>query len=192
MKGGEEKIEEVRLGIFSFKREVEGLKEKVNGKTKEVEGLVIERKAIREQIQLGRKLLDIDQRLQDLEARLMIDSNGEAGPAEDNEDSGASSESEVDTEDEETGGIPTSRLRRHAQRYLYIARLSDRIGLDHPFLSKQQGRMMRLKNTVLLDLSNALKESRRSKDQARTMKILGIYREMDEANEVIKLLKDIR
>ena len=191
MKGGEEKIEEVRLGLFSFEREVEGLKEKVNEKKKEVEGLVIERKAIREQVQLGRKLLDIGQRLQELEARLMIDSDGEAAPAEDNEDSGAPSDSEVDTEDEETGGIPTSRLRRHAQQYLYIAKSMDRIGLNHPFLSKQQGRMMRLRNTVLLDLGNALKESRRSKDQARTMKILGIYREMNEANEVIKLLKDI-
>ena len=192
LQGGEEKIEEVRLGLLGFKRDVEGLQEKVEGKQKEVEGLVIERKAIWEDIQLGRTLLDIDQRLQELEERLLITSNRPAESLEDNGGSSEPSDSEDDTDDGQSGGALTSRLQRHAQQYLYITKLIDRVGTHHPFLGKQQARITTLKNTVLLDLSNALKQSTRSKDQATTMKVLGIYRGMDEASEAMRVLKETR
>lgn len=192
LQGGEEKIEEVRLGLLGFRRDVGALKDKVGAKQKEVEGLVTERKAIREDIQLGRALLDIDQRLQELEERLTISIIRPAESPEDDEGFSVSSDSENGTEDEQSGGVPTSRLQRHAQQYMYVTKLRDKIGRDHPFLVKQQGRVTRLRNTILLDLSNALKQSVKSMDQERTMKVLGIYRDMDEAEEATKTLKDKR
>lgn len=192
LQGGEEKIEEVRLGLLGFRRDVGALKDKVGAKQKEVEGLVTERKAIREDIQLGRALLDIDQRLQELEERLTISMIRPAESPEDDEGFSVSSDSENGTEDEQSGGVPTSRLQRHAQQYMYVTKLRDKIGRDHPFLVKQQGRVARLRNTILLDLSNALKQSVKSMDQERTMKVLGIYRDMDEAEEATKTLKDKR
>lgn len=192
LQGGEEKIEEVRLGLLGFRRDVGALKDKVGAKQKEVEGLVTERKAIREDIQLGRALLDIDQRLQELEERLTISMIRPAESPEDDEGFSVSSDSENGTEDEQSGGVPTSRLQRHAQQYMYVTKLRDKIGRDHPFLVKQQGRVTRLRNTIFLDLSNALKQSVKSMDQERTMKVLGIYRDMDEAEEATKTLKDKR
>lgn len=192
LQGGEEKIEEVRLGLLGFRRDVGALKDKVGAKQKEVEGLVTERKAIREDIQLGRALLDIDQRLQELEERLTISMIRPAESPEDDEGFSVSSDSENGTEDEQSGGVLTSRLQRHAQQYMYVTKLRDKIGRDHPFLVKQQGRVTRLRNTILLDLSNALKQSVKSMDQERTMKVLGIYRDMDEAEEATKTLKDKR
>jgi len=192
LQGGEEKIKEVRLGLHGFKRDVGALKDKVGAKQKEVEGLVTERKAIREDIQLGRALLDIDQRLQELEERLTISMIRPAESPEDDEGFSVSSDSENGTEDEQSGGVPTSRLQRHAQQYMYVTKLRDKIGRDHPFLVKQQGCVTRLRNTILLDLSNALKQSVKSMDQERTMKVLGIYRDMDEAEEATKTLKDKR
>ena len=192
MKGGEEKIEEVRVGLLGFKRDVEGLRSMVDAKKREVEGLVAERKAVREEIHLGRTLLDIDQRLEELEDRLMIKPNGAALESDDAYGSGGPSDSEDDSEDEQTGGVPTRRLQSHAQQYLYIEKSVERVGSNHPFLSQQKGRLVRLKDTVLLDLGNALKQSMGSKDQDRTLKILGIYRLMDQANEATRALKDIR
>ena len=79
LKGGEEKIEEVRVGLLGFKRDVEGLKEKVKSRRLEVGNLVDERRRIRKEVQLGRSLLEVDQRLEELEERLMVASNGATG-----------------------------------------------------------------------------------------------------------------
>lgn len=188
--GGEEKVEEVRVGLLGFKRDVEGLKEKVEARKKEVEGLVEQRKSIRGDVQVGRALLDVDERVGELEHRLMVAaSNGDARKDEENADF---SDSEEDSEEENKDGVSTSRLKRHAQRYIYIRRLVDRIGPSHPFLVKQEERILRLRQTVLLDLANALKQMSSASDEGkgRLMKILGIYRELGESEEALKVFKE--
>ena len=40
LRGGEDKIEEVRLGLLGFRRDVEGLRDMVEERRKEVEGLL--------------------------------------------------------------------------------------------------------------------------------------------------------
>ncbi|MCJ1269677.1 hypothetical protein MMC22_009569 [Lobaria immixta] len=188
--GGEEKVEEVRVGLLGFKRDVEGLKEKVEGRRKEVEGLVEERKRIRSDVQVARSLLEVNERIGELEHRLMVvSSNGEDGKEEEDADF---SDSEEDSEEENQDGVSASRLKRHAQRYLYIRRLVDRIGPSHPFLVKQEERILRLRQTVLLDLGNALKQmsSASDEDKARLMKILGVYRDMGESEEALKIVKE--
>lgn len=191
--GGEEKVEEVRVGLLGFRRDVEGLKEKVEGQKKEVEGLLEQRKRIRGDVQVGMALLEVDERVGELEQRLMVaSSNGDVQKEEDAD----YSDSEEDSEEESRDGVSTSRLKRHAQRYIYIRRLVDRIGLrigpSHPFLTKQEERILRLRQTVLLDLGNALKQmsSTSDEDKTRLMKILGIYRDMGEPEEALKIFKE--
>ncbi|KAL8829434.1 MAG: hypothetical protein Q9191_002025 [Dirinaria sp. TL-2023a] len=192
LQGGEEKVEEVRLGFLGFRREVQGLKDKVDERKKEIEGFITRRKAIRQEIQLGRTLLDIDQRLQKLEQRLMIVPSKSSEEEPEDGESVDLSDSEDESEDERATNIPTSRLQRHSEQFLYIQKLADKIGPDHPFIIKQQERMMRLKYTVLLDLNSALKQSMGVKDEARIMRILSIYRGMDEAEEAVKVLKALK
>lgn len=191
LQGGDEKVEEVRLGLMGFKRDVEGLKAKVDERRREVQDLVAERKEMRRQMQLGRTLLELDQRLQELERKLMIASSGlhhvdQAG-VEDIELSDSGDEGD----EGEGGSISVSRLRRHARRYLLIQRMIKHVGPQHPFVVDQGSRMERLRNTILLDLGNALKQSVAG-DREEVTKILGMYRDLNEPHEVLKVLKERR
>ena len=189
LQGGDEKVEEVRLGLLGFRRDVEGLKSKVEGKRTEVEALIAKRKSIRRDIQLGRTLLEIDQRLAELEKKLMLVSTTPAdlGPGK---DSDASSDS--GGESDEAHGISLSKLQRHAQQYVHITRLMTRVGANHPFVSKRQGQVAKLRKTVLLDLSTALKQAHRSEtaNEGQILKVLEVYKNIDEIGEAVHLLRE--
>lgn len=189
LKGGDEKVEEVRLGLLGFRRDVEGLKSKVEDKATEVEALIAKRKTIRRDIQLGRTLLEIDQRLAELEKKLMLVSTTSADPGR-GRDSDASSESGGESDEER--GITLSKLQRHAQQYVYIRRLMAKVGADHPFVSMRQGQVAKLRNTVLLDLSTALKQARRPgiASEGQVLKVLEIYKNIGEIGEAVHLLKE--
>ena len=192
MKGGDEKVEEVRLGLLGFRREVEGLRAKVNGRRKEVEELVEERKKIGEKVQLGRRLLEIERKIGELEGRLMLASTNPR-EAEVNGDGIVPSESEEESDEEtDNNGIGILRLRRHMEQYMYIKGLVERTGPEHPFLVKQEERVLRLKQTVLLDLNSALKQAVTGGEDMRgdLLKLLGMYRQMGEASEALQVLKE--
>ena len=192
LKGGDEKVEEVRLGLLGFKREVEGLRGKVDGRRKEVAELVEERKRVRESVQLGRRLLEIERKIGDLEGRLMLASTSPRG-TEVNEEGIVVSESDEESDEEpESDGISIVRLQRHMEQYMYIKGLVERTGPDHPFLVKQEERVLRLKQTVLLDLNSALKQAVAGGEAMRgdLLKLLGIYRQMGEASEAMQVLKE--
>ena len=192
MKGGDEKVEEVRLGLLGFRREVEGLRGKVEGRRKEVEELVEERKRIRESVQLGRRLLEIERKIGDLEGRLMLASTSVQGTEVNKEGTVLGESDEESDEEPESGGISILRLRRHMEQYMYIKGLVERTGPEHPFLVKQEERVLRLKQTVLLDLNNALKQAVAGGEDMRgdLLKLLGIYRQMGEASEAMQVLKE--
>ena len=187
-------MEEVRLGLLGFKREVEGLRGKVDGRRKEVEELVEDRRKIREDIQVGRRLLEIERKIGDLEGRLLLASTAPR-EAEANEEGMAPSESE-DESDEEPGssGIGILRLRRHMEQYMYIKGLVEKTGPEHPFLVKQEERVLRLKQTVLLDLNSALKQAVAGGEDMKgdLLKLLEIYKQMGEASEAMQILKEYK
>ena len=192
MKGGDEKVEEVRLGLLGFRREVEGLQDKVDGRRKEVEELVEARKSISESVQVGRRLLETERKIRELEGRLLIASTG-PGKAEVNEEDMVLSESEEESDEEpESNGIGIPRLRRHMEQYMYIKGLIERTGPDYPFLVKQEERVLRLKQTVVLDLNSALKQAVAGNEDMRgdLLKLLGIYKQMGEASEAMQILKE--
>ena len=182
----------MRLGLLGFRREVEGLRGKVDGRRKEVEELVEERRRIRESVQLGRRLLEIERKIGDLEGRLMLASTSPQG-TEANEEGVVLSESDEESDEEpESDGISVRRLRRHMEQYMYIKSLVEKTGPEHPFLVKQEERVLRLKQTVLLDLNSALKQAVAGGEDRRgdLLKLLEIYRQMGEAGEAIQVLKE--
>ena len=195
LKGGDEKVEEVRLGLLGFRREVEGLKGKLDARQTEVEALVEERKKIRAQVQLGRQLLEVERKVGELESRLMLASSG-IRRAEQNGDEEMSDSDEESDEDEEGegSGVAIAKLRRHVEQYLQIRQRMKKIGTEHPFLVKLEERMLRLEQTVLLDMNTALKLALASGEEERKnlLEILDLYGDMGHADDAIKLLKEAK
>lgn len=198
LKGGEEKVEDVRVGLLGFKRGVEDVRGKVRERKVEVEGLLKEKKGVSKDIALGRKLLEVDARLEDLEDRLMVTSLGRTvnGAEQD-----SWSESEDEEEDSEelttiggTSGPSTRKLLRLVVDYKQVEHLSTSIGKEHPFIIAQDSRMQRVRNTILLDLNTALKQTASIGEagRIRLIKILSIYRNLGADAEAVKVLKNLR
>ncbi|KAL8651358.1 MAG: hypothetical protein Q9226_004739 [Calogaya cf. arnoldii] len=188
LRGGDEKIEEVRLGLLGFKRDVEGLKAMVDERRRDVEALVNQRKEIGRQMHVGRALLDIDQRLCALEQSLMMTANGSHANKAEAEFDPEVSDTDEESDEGHEGGMSISRLSRHAQQYLLAQRIMKRVGLDHPFVSGQEGRLAKVRTTLLLDVGNALKQAG-GRDTEYLMKILAIYRDLGESQETSKVLR---
>ncbi|KAL8998912.1 MAG: hypothetical protein Q9169_002131 [Polycauliona sp. 2 TL-2023] len=188
LRGGDEKIEEVRLGLLGFKRDVEGIKAIVDDQRNEVETLIDQKKEMRRQIQTGRALLDLDQRIRTLEQSLIVTLNGSHKLDAELENGPEISDSGDESDEGYEGGMSVSRLSRHAQQYRLAERIANRVGLEHPFIVKQEARMTKVKNTMLLDVGNALKQAS-GKDTEYLMKLLAIYRDLGESQEASKVLR---
>ncbi|MCJ1475790.1 hypothetical protein MMC13_004454 [Lambiella insularis] len=192
LRGGDEKVEEVRVALLGFKRDVDNLKGKVEERRKEVEVLLDERRAVTKEIRTGRALLEVDSRLDELEERLMVGTHDSANTdSAEQEDEVDISESDDESDDSAVGNaVSLSRLRRRGQQYVQIKRLIARTGSDHPFLVKQEERIMKIRQTLLLDLSTVLQQAAASQtENTKTLRILGIYRDMGESQDAIAALR---
>jgi conserved oligomeric Golgi complex subunit 2 len=198
LKGGEEKVQDVRVGLLSFKRGVEDVRAKVKERGLEVEKLLEEKSRVSKHINIGRKLLEVDARLEELEEKLMVGSIGrnEKAPSEeswdDSEDDGGGNERDI--HDEGDGGTSLRKLQRLVQDYQYTEQLSTAIGLHHPFIIAQKSRIMRIRNTILLDLGSALKQAYLSSGTSNLvlLRIMSTYREMGEGIEAVKVLRALK
>ncbi|KAG9676781.1 hypothetical protein KCU99_g3540, partial [Aureobasidium melanogenum] len=192
LKGGEEKIEEVRVGVLGFGREVGSVRDLVASRTQEVGSLLEEKKRIRKDVMVGRRLLEIEERLEDLEARLMVEpSNSLSANNPSANDLDSDDEDDEDEEGDTATSTTLSRLRRHAQAYLLLTHLTQKV-LDHPFVIAQQSRLMRVRNTLLLDLRTALKQAQAaSVGGKQLLDFLVIYRELGETEEGVGALKGV-
>lgn len=188
-------MEEVRVGLLGFRKEVESVRARVVEREEEVKQAVDERIAIRKQIAVGRALVDYEARLALLEGQLMVESAGKQAPngAED------SSESEEDTDEdeddeEEQYSVSISKLRRNVEQYRMIQEIAKNVGEENPFITAQAHRMMKVRNTLILDLNTALRQAKASSGTStdRVMKTMKIYADMDEAAEAVKLLKSLK
>ena len=74
---------------------------------------------------------------------------------------------------------------------MVVEELADAVGRDVPFVRKTEERMVRCRNTILLDLSTALKEARRAgpAGQGKLLRLMGIYALLDAQGEAVKVLK---
>ncbi|KAJ0299562.1 hypothetical protein COL5a_000086 [Colletotrichum fioriniae] len=203
LRGGDERVENVRVAMLGFRRAVEEIKGKVRTRGEEVQGLSGELREVRRGIEAGRKMLELDERVSSLEERLALASlpgKAKTGDGEGEEEDGGwdaddSEESdEEEDDDDDVGGLVGSspaKLAGFAQDFCIVEALADAIGRDAPFVVKAEARMVRCRNTILLDLGTAMKEARRAgkKGQARTVKYLGLYGLLDAQAEAIRALK---
>jgi conserved oligomeric Golgi complex subunit 2 len=213
LRGGEEKVEEVKVGVLAFRGGVEEVREKVRVRRVEVGGLLGERRRIRKEIRLGRGLVEVDRRLEELEGRLLLGSQPpgvkdgnpndekEEKPDshtddEDNDRTSSDTDSTASSSDHEPTPLTSpTRLHRLTTYYLSISHLLNRLDCSsHPFITSNiHPRLVRVKNTLLLDLASALKEaSARKASGERIVKILGVYRELGEGGEAVRVLKEVK
>jgi hypothetical protein len=187
--GGEEKVEEVRVGLLGFRKEVEGLKRVVAEREDEVGVLLEERRSVRGKIEMGRRVVEFDERLRELEEDLEINGTGKVGREDDLSDS----EGDEDDDDDGSYGISIAKLRRNVMQYRLVQELEKSLR-EHPFLTAQAARMTKVRSTLLLDLSTALQQSKSAgaAGSARVMKVMKIYADMDESAEAVKVLKSLK
>ncbi|CCC11915.1 hypothetical protein SMACR_05128 [Sordaria macrospora] len=232
LKGGEERVEDIRVAVLGFKRAVEEVRLRVKEKRGEVGLLCGELGSVRGGIEWGRGVLELAERVEGLEVKLSLGSLGstgggnvgtggggggagvegwvkkgmkdDLGEEDDYEgwDSGSEDFKEEvlsdDLEDDEEGeGFMSStpaELEALAKEYVKIEQMADRLGgHEVPFVRKMEERMIRCRNTILLDLSTALKEARRAageKGKKRVIRHLGVYRLLDAELEAVRVLRE--
>ncbi|CZR39052.1 uncharacterized protein FPRO_05756 [Fusarium proliferatum ET1] len=184
LRGGDDKVEDVKVSLLGFRRAVEEVKTKVTERKEETNALNGELRGVRSAIEKGRKMIELSQRLSSLEERLSLDS------LPNNDDWDEESEDEDEDEDDNYGSSPT-RLLASAQECSRITKLLESLDPNAPFVIKMEERLTRCRNTLLLDLGNALKEAKKAdvKGQDRVLKCLAIYRVLDAQSEAVKALR---
>ncbi|KAI1822625.1 oligomeric golgi complex component, COG2-domain-containing protein [Xylaria intraflava] len=186
LKGGEDRVEDVRVALLGFRRAVEEVRAHVRDRRAEVAGLTGELGAVRREIEVGRKMLELDDRISALEGRLAVGSGvPDSDESEDEEDDGD------DDVPEGLVGSSAAKLTLLASDYVAIDELADEIGRDVPLVRKLEERMIRCRNTLLLDLNAALKEAKKAGVPGRTklFKLVGLYATLDAQAEAVKALK---
>jgi conserved oligomeric Golgi complex subunit 2 len=173
LKGGEEKIEGVRVGLLGFQREVEGIRSVVEERQKDVRSLLEERKEVKKSIVLGRSLLEVDTVLGELEEGLGIKkSDTEEKTLEDD------FEEDDETADDIGTSAPVQRLRRHTRQYILLNRTMSRIGLDHPFLQAQRSRVEDVQRTLMLDLAAGLRQAKSEDAKDAVLAVANLFADL--------------
>ena len=189
LKGGDEKVEGVKVGVLGFVKGVEGVKESVHQRSVEVGRLVEERQKIAKDKDLARTLVEIHTRLEELEDALTV---GGARKEQLSDDTDEEDDEDEDAEEEESGTVHLVKLQRLVHSYLATRKMAQNAGMEHPFLVKQEERMTRLQNTLLLDLGTALKQATQAGSKRKQLTIVSLYGEMDEAAAAIKVLQETK
>lgn len=187
LKGGEEKVEGVRVGLLGFQREVEGIRKAVQDRARETGELLREKKGLRRDIVLGRALLEVNERLEELEERLGIKTK-EGEDEDDDSEQDDVDETFPDSEGSLMAGT-VRRLRKQSEQYLLIVHQSSNIGSTHPFISALQPRFHEVRKTVLLDLSASLRQAKSSGDKMAIMGLTRIFAVLDAESDALKVLK---
>ena len=193
LQGGDEKIEDVKVALLGFRRAVEEVRSRVNGRGNDVEALNAELWQIRSDIEVGRQMLELDERLADLERRLAIGGAEKAEgdtPFGDSSEEEGDDESDDDTEDPLLGSSP-GRLAAFIRDLTMINQLTDTIGRELPFAMLAEERALKCRDTILIDLGNALKAAKAagSRGQGRLLKHLSLYQSLGAAEDAIMALK---
>lgn len=194
LKGGEERVEDVRVALLGFRRQVEEIQGRVRGRREDVQRVGGELRGVRGEVEAGRRMLELDERLGVLLDRLE-EQKGEQDSDyddEDEDDDNDDDERENGAEEVTFTGSSPSLLMGLAREYVAIEKLADAIGRDLPYVKKMEERISRCRNTLLLDLGASMKEARKSgeKGRDRLIKLSAVYRLLGAYSEGIKVLKE--
>ncbi|KAM3435217.1 hypothetical protein NHJ13734_005656 [Beauveria thailandica] len=194
LRGGDDRVEDVRVSLLGFRRAVEDVKAKVAARRAETDALTTELRGVRGSIESGRTLIEVAERLSSLEERLALSGvpktrDGAQQAGSDDEES----EEEDEDQDEQVQGLVGSTptvLMTLAQDYNTAEALLRSLPML-AFTAKLDTRLAKCRKTLLLDLGNALKESRKAgvTAQNRVLKYLAIYRILGAQDEAVKAVK---
>ncbi|KAK7207042.1 oligomeric golgi complex component, COG2-domain-containing protein [Myxozyma melibiosi] len=138
--GGTVKVDDIKLAVIGFRREVEGMIIRLDSVIQEIEDLLSQKAEVRQKQNLGRTLLFFAHRLQELELALHVH------------------DSPSPTQDEIEYSSPIDRLRSLCMQFAYIKKLITKLPRDHPFVSAQQSRVSTLRDSLLSEIRKGLKE----------------------------------
>ncbi|KAI5461659.1 oligomeric golgi complex component, COG2-domain-containing protein [Mariannaea sp. PMI_226] len=189
LRGGDDKIEDVRVALLGFRRAVEEVKARVSSRKDETIALNEEVRDVRAAIEQGRKMMDVSERLSSLEERLTLESLP-TDPEKEWDDESDDEGEEQDGGDGFLGSSP-AKLMASAQEYTHIVVLTGQLPHDTPWGIKTEERLTKCQNTLLLDLSNALKEAKKAgtKGRERLLKYLAIYRVLGAEAAAVQTLR---
>ncbi|KAK0383689.1 hypothetical protein NLU13_9600 [Sarocladium strictum] len=193
LRGGDDKVEDVRVALLGFRRAVEDVRGKVAEKKGEADKLSGELRSVRGSIEAGRQMIEVSERLAALEERLspegVLDANGDRTWDSDEEE-----DSEAEDDDTAQGwqGSSPAKLLTSAQQCAQITEMMDSLDLNHPFVLKLEERLERCRNTLLLDLGNAVVEAKKAGagGHDRLFRYTGIYGIIDAHSEAVKALRN--
>ncbi|SPO00751.1 uncharacterized protein DNG_03499 [Cephalotrichum gorgonifer] len=193
LRGGDEKIENVKVALLGFRRAVEEVKSRVSARGNEVGKLNSELGGVRSDIETGRKMLELDERLSDLEHRLTIGGTKkteEDSPFDDSSDE-EEEESSGDDGAESLVGSSPGKLAAFVRDLTLIELLADSLGREMPFVIRAEERIIKCRATILIDLGNALKEAKSAGPggQSRLLKYLGLYRTLGAGQDAVVALR---
>jgi len=198
LKGGGDRVEDLRVGLLGFQKDILAVRQRVDIRRRELQKLLTEKRRLVGQAEVGRALLEISERIDELESTLMIGSSRAAGnekpttfhefdgESDDNDDEGT-----VDPDTKGPASLSFETVDRHIQRYLLLKALSNNVGVQHPFLVRQEERISSIRTTLLLDLNTAVRQTKNgpSPNEGKLLRLLRLYDEMDERRDAIAVLQ---
>lgn len=198
LRGGEEKIEGVRVAVLGFRRTLEEAQTSVKVRRSETDLLCRQLREIVAARLMARSMLELGDRITLLELQLGVVSlsalSGPAGETKDEEDWFFDTDSEDDdnkdgSEDRWISTAP-KKLTIMAIELARLDVLVENLGTDIPLVKKLAERMAKCRKSLLRDLWSGLKEAQQAGDRGRlrAMDYLGIYNILGaEAEAVVKL-----
>jgi conserved oligomeric Golgi complex subunit 2 len=191
LKGGEERVEDVRVGLLGFRRAIEEVKSRVGDRGREVADLSREMADTRAEIQAGRQMLELSDRLEGLEGRLALNPQASGSDSEDSEEDEDEEDEDEDEDESDMVGSSASKLAGLSREYASIEALADAIGRNTPFVRKLEARKTKCRNTLLLDLATAAKEAKKAgtKGQGKLLNLMRIYASLNAQDEAVRTLR---
>ncbi|RDA93047.1 hypothetical protein CP533_0673 [Ophiocordyceps camponoti-saundersi (nom. inval.)] len=202
LQGGDDRVEGLRVALLGFRRAVDEIKANVAWRRRETSALNAKLRRVRLSVARARAMLDLSDRLSALEERLAVTPDGQgktdesvaadAAAADEDDDADDTEESDADENPHGLLGSPPAKLLQSARECRRLQAVVAAFDAQHPFVSKMQRRLSRCRSTLLLDLSNALKEARGAGHGGhdRVMRYLEIYGVLESPREAVKALRN--
>ncbi|KAJ9134298.1 Conserved oligomeric Golgi complex subunit 2 [Pleurostoma richardsiae] len=192
LKGGGDRVEDLRVALLGFRRQVGEVKGRIGRRREDVARASGELRGVRAEVETGRSMLELDERVAMLERSLAVRSMPGGKHNHDDADDSEEEDEDEEEEAEDFVGSSPAKLAGLASDYKTAEELADALGRDLPYVKKMEERMLRCRNTMLLDLSTATKEARRAgeRGQDRVLRYLAIYRLLGAHTEGVRALKE--
>lgn len=166
LSGGEEKVEEIRVGLLGFQRELSLIRSKVDSRRDDVAKLLENKRKLKQEIKLGRSLLEIAERIEDLEGHLMIGDAAGKRSQNGRPDGSTNDEAAFDSFSDDSDDVSSvsedrpqvRRLERLVEQYLIVRVLIRRHDNGHPFILALDDRLHQIQVTLRLDIEATMKQ----------------------------------